>query len=93
MNATIQCLSNVKRLSDELLKNYGKYDIKSQPLTLAYSSLIFDLFNNNQKYIAPNIFKKIIGVLNPLFEGNHAADAKDLLFFLIEELHKELNQA
>ena len=29
--------------------------------------------------------------MNPLFKGNHVADANDLLFFIIEQLHKELN--
>jgi len=91
MNSTIQCLSNVKGLSDVLLKNYGNYNVESQPLALAYSSLLYDLFNNKAKSIAPKLFKEIIGILNPLFKGNHAADSKDLLFFLIETLHKELN--
>ena len=91
MNSTIQCLSNVKGLSDVLLKNYGNYDYESQPLALAYSNLLYDLFNNKEKSIAPKLFKEIIGLLNPLFKGNHAADSKDLLFFLIETLHKELN--
>jgi ubiquitin C-terminal hydrolase len=30
-------------------------------------------------------------MLNPLFEGFHAADAKDLIFFLLETMHQELN--
>jgi ubiquitin C-terminal hydrolase len=38
------------------------------------------------------MFKKIIGKLNPLFEGMHAADAKDLIFFILEKLHQELNK-
>ena len=95
MNSTIQCLSNIKYLSDYLIKHYGKYeifDIKSKPLSIAFSSLVYDLFTTKKKYIAPNLFKKIIGKLNPLFEGNHAADAKDLIFFLLETLHKELNK-
>ena len=44
----------------------------------------------NKNCIEPKLFKEIIGKLNPLFEGNHAADAKDLIFFIIETLHKEL---
>ena len=44
-----------------------------------------------EKSTAPNQFKKVIGDLNPLFEGFHAADAKDLVFFIIETLHKENN--
>lgn len=31
-----------------------------------------------------------MGNLNPLFEGEHEADPKDLIFFLIDALNKEL---
>ena len=90
MNATIECLSNIRQLSNDLLKRYGSYNINTQPLVVSYSSLIFDLLHTKEKYIVPKLFKDIIGNLNPLFEGNHAADAKDLIFFLIETMHKEL---
>ena len=91
MNATIECLSNIKKITDVLLENYGRFDVNNKPLTSTYSNLLFDLFFSGKKYISPEIFKNIIGELNPLFQGMHAADAKDLLFFLIEKLHSELN--
>ena len=90
MNATIECLSNVEELSSKLLQKYGIFDVETQPLCLSFSSLLYELFHTKEKYIAPKLFKEIIGKLNPLFEGNHAADAKDLIFFIIETLHKEL---
>ena len=90
MNATIECLSNVKSLSNYLLENYGRYNIDNQPLCAAYSSLLYELFHTKESSIKPKLFKEIIGKLNPLFEGNKAADAKDLIFFIIETLHKEL---
>ena len=93
MNSTIQCLSNIQYLSYYLLKHYGNFDVNTQPLSLAFSSLVFQLFTTKEKYIAPEMFKKIIGKLNPLFEGMHAADAKDLIFFLLEKLHQELNKS
>jgi ubiquitin C-terminal hydrolase len=92
MNSSIQCLSNIKYLSDNLIKHFGEFDVDKQPLSLAFSSLVFDLFTTQKKYIAPKMFKKIIGKLNPLFEGMHAADAKDLIFFILEKLHQELNK-
>ena len=90
MNATIECLSNIRKLSNILLESYGTFDIDKQPLCVSYSSLLYDLLHTKEKSIRPILFKQIIGKLNPLFEGNHAADAKDLIFFLIETLHKEL---
>jgi len=91
MNSTIQCLSNIKYLSEVLIRNFGNFNVEKQPLTLAFSSLVFDLFTTKKKDIAPKLFKNIIGKLNPLFEGMHAADAKDLIFFLLETMHLELN--
>ena len=38
---------------------------------------------SHKKAISPNEFKNTIGELNPLFKGMHAADSKDLVFFLI----------
>ena len=90
MNAVIECLSNIKSLSNYLLMKYGTFDIEKQPLCVAYSCLLFDLLRTTEKYIKPDLFKEIIGKLNPLFEGNHAADPKEFIIFIIETLHKEL---
>ena len=90
MNATIECLSNIRNLSNYLLLNYGQFDIDKQPMCVSYSSLLYDLLHTKEAYIKPILFKQIIGKMNPLFEGNHAADAKDLILFIIETLHNEL---
>jgi len=90
MNATIECLSNIRSLSNNILFNFGTFDREKQPLCFAYSNLIYELLHTRDKYISPNVFKQVIGNLNPLFEGNQTADAKDLIFFIIETLHKEL---
>ena len=42
-------------------------------------------------YYIPKDFKNKISVMNPLFEGIQANDAKDLVNFLIMTLHSELN--
>ena len=90
MNATIECLSNIKSLSNYLIENYGNYNYKTQPLCVSYSSLLYELIFTNKNYIEPKLFKEIIGKLNPLFEGNHSVDAKDFILFIIETLHREL---
>jgi len=90
LNATIECLSNIKKLTHGLLMAYGSYDVQTQPLCTSYSSLLYDLFHTKGKFINPKIFKEIIGKLNPLFEGDLGGDAKDLIIFMIEILNKEL---
>jgi ubiquitin C-terminal hydrolase len=90
MNASLQCLFNIESLSKKLLNKYLILNINTQQLTCAYTTLLYELKKENSKYIDPSIFKKTVGELNPLFQGNAASDSKDLIFFIIERLHQEL---
>ena len=90
MNATIQCLSNIKALTDYLLSHLGKFNVKEQPLITQYTNLLSELFYTKEKYVDPSLFKKVIGELNPLFQGLDAGDSKDLLFYILEAIHNEL---
>jgi len=90
MNSSLQCLFNIESLSEKLLSKYLSLNLKTQPLTCAYTTLLFELTNTTSKYIDPTIFKTAVGELNPLFHGNAASDSKDLIFFIIERLHQEL---
>ena len=91
MNATIECLSNIKEITEHLLNLNENFIPKEKSLTLSYRSLLIELFLSGQKCVVPKVFKYVIGELNPLFQGMHAADSKDLVFFIIERLHLELN--
>ena len=92
MNASLQCLTNIQSLSDELLQMHSqnKINTNQHPLTFAYTNLLYEFKTTFQSYIIPKSFKEVLEVLNPLFKGNQAADAKDLIFFIIERLHQEL---
>ena len=92
MNASLQCLTNVVKLSTKLLLlfNQKKINVEQQPLTYVYSSLLNEFKNTNKSYIIPRAFKATLEGLNPLFQGNQASDAKDFIFFMIERLHQEL---
>ena len=92
MNASLQCLTNVVKLSTKLLLLFDqkKINVDQQPLTYVYSSLLNEFKNTNKSYIIPRAFKATLEGLNPLFQGNQASDAKDFIFFMIERLHQEL---
>ena len=97
MNATLECLSNIEELTIYILSyNFMLSNPLTKQLSIFYWDLLSNLFFPNlevktQKYYAPYHFKEIIGKMNPLFHGFHAADSKDLLFFILETLHDELN--
>ena len=62
-------------------------------LSKAYSDVIYNLWdeNNSGGIFTPTYFKEIISKENKKFEGFSANDSKDLILFLYEKLHKELN--
>ena len=94
MNATLQCLSNTDKLTNYFLKEF-KYDKSddTKKISNQYYKLIHHLWDKytDKKDYAPNSFKKVLSEANPLFSGINSNDSKDLLNFLLETLHRELN--
>ena len=99
MNATIQCLSHVSKFKDYFLNGAIISNLTQNrycPLTLEFCSLINNLWklpknNNNKSYFTPTDFKNIISQMNPLFKGVAANDSKDLILFIYETIHNEIN--
>ena len=93
MNASLQCLSNTKKLTEFFLNNYKEKKKKNHIIAHEYYELINNLWDekNNNKSYSPNSFKEVLSKENPLFAGIQANDSKDLINFLIERLHLELN--
>ena len=94
MNSTLQCLSNTDELTDYFLKDFIKeLNNNNKIMSNAYYNLIQNLWNkdNNNKSFSPNEFKEKLSQENPLFKGIAACDSKDLIQFLLERFHNELN--
>ena len=100
MNSTIQCFSNVGPLTKYLLKKENKEKLQKEKeqklnkLTPYFADVINHLWDskNKQNGFSPYEFKKKLGELNPLFEGFKAGDSKDLINYLIMQMHEELNK-
>jgi ubiquitin carboxyl-terminal hydrolase 2/21 len=61
-------------------------------LSRCFSELINTLWKRSDiPYFAPHNFKNLISEMNPLFKGIQANDSKDLIIFLYETMHNELN--
>ena len=95
MNATIQCLAHVQSFVENLLKN--RTDIKKNGYKKKLSNSFLEVIENiwekySIKYYAPYNFKNLISQMNPLFAGIQANDSKDLVLFLLETMHNELNK-
>jgi len=104
MNATLQCLSQTKGLTNYFLKdsnisriinnNIAKLNPREYQLAPVYHELIQNLWRlDGQKYYAPYNFMKRVNDMNPLFKKGEAGDAKDFIIFVLEQMHKELNKS
>ena len=94
MNATLQSFSNLPRLRAQLInKEFYQYLEKNdKKLSFSLAEVIKNLWENlKQRFYSPEKFKKLISEMNPLFKGIAANDPKDLVLFLLETIHKELN--
>ena len=91
MNATLQCLSNSKKLTEYFLEQFKKDTNKI--MTNEYYEVLKNLWNveSKEKAYSPNSFKEVLSKENPLFAGVAANDSKDLINFLLERFHQELN--
>ena len=96
MNATLQCLAHIQRLTHHLLNSENKkkifFNTIKYKLSSAYLTVLENLWQNkNINYYSPNQFKDVISEMNNLFAGIQANDSKDLVLFILETMHKELN--
>ena len=94
MNVTLQCLSNTDELNNFFINKF-KYEPNdnNKIISNSYYNVIKDLWNRNinNKSFSPNEFKEKLSKENPLFAGIAANDSKDLINFLLERFHNELN--
>ena len=91
MNATLQSLSNSKKLTEYFLNTYKENP--NRIMSNEYYKVIKNLWdvNSTQKSYSPYSFKEVLSQENELFAGIQANDSKDLINFLIERMHQELN--
>ena len=97
MNATLQCFSNSSRFRTQLLKKELYQDLEKNKntnkiLSFALAEVLKNLWDILDHLIySPENFKNVISNMNPLFKGIAANDPKDLVLFLLEKIHNELN--
>ena len=99
MNSTIQCLAQSPQLTDYFLHNdYMHHVNKNNPLgwggrvAKAWAVLLHDMFSGKYRVVAPRQFKSAIGEVAPRFMGYAQQDSQELLSFLLDGLHEDLNQ-
>ena len=99
MNSGLQCLSNTIELTKFFLFQLYKKDINTDnPLGLngrlaqAYESLLDDMWLGKEKRTAPYDLKRVLGKRVARFSGYGQQDACELLNYLLDLIHEDLNR-
>ena len=96
MNSVLQCLSNIPKLTSHLLNKKRIQQIyiqrEAKPLSYEYVEVLKNLWlNEDIKLYSPKNFTNFIHEMNPFLSGKDS-DVRELLFFLINNMHQELNK-
>lgn len=97
MNSILQCLSNFTLLSKYFIeKSYaGNINEKSQTkgeIAIEFSEVVAALWSGQYKSISPVDFKRAIGKFKESFRSHDQQDAHELLVYLMEWLHNDVNE-
>ncbi|KAL2102270.1 hypothetical protein ACEWY4_001438 [Coilia grayii] len=99
MNSATQCLSNIPPLTEYFLKDKYTDELnEDNPLGMkgeiakAYAELTKQLWSGKYSYVTPRAFKTQVGRFAPQFSGYQQQDSHELLAFLLDGLHEDLNR-
>jgi ubiquitin C-terminal hydrolase len=99
MNATLQCLSQTEDLANYFLNINNQEKIinnNNNILSKLYLELVHNLWDKNEassnKSFSPETFINAVNKMNPLFKKGEAGDSKDIIIYILEQLHKELKK-
>ncbi|XP_067441136.1 ubiquitin carboxyl-terminal hydrolase 8 isoform X2 [Thunnus thynnus] len=100
MNSILQCLCNTPAMADYFNNNYYLDDINRSNIlghkgevAEEFGVIMKALWAGLYKCISPRDFKITIGKINEQFAGYDQQDSQELLLFLMDGLHEDLNKA
>uniref|UniRef100_A0A4W3I552 Ubiquitin carboxyl-terminal hydrolase n=1 Tax=Callorhinchus milii TaxID=7868 RepID=A0A4W3I552_CALMI len=99
MNSAVQCLSNTSPLTEYFVSDEYMDELNNDnPLGMrgeianAYADLIKQMWSGKYSYVTPRAFKTQVGRFAPQFSGYQQQDSQELLAFLLDGLHEDLNR-
>ena len=99
MNSALQCLSNCEELTKYFLLKKYKEEINKKnkygsggAIAKAYFELIEQLWNGDNTYLNPYAFRQIFVSFVKQFAGFCQHDSHEMLAFMLDALHEDLNR-
>ncbi|CAH9074163.1 unnamed protein product [Cuscuta epithymum] len=98
MNSAIQCLVHTPEFARYFREDYYQEINKQNPLgmvgelALAFGDLLRKLWAPGRTPVAPRPFKTKLARFAPQFSGYNQHDSQELLAFLLDGLHEDLNR-
>ncbi|XP_055351752.1 ubiquitin carboxyl-terminal hydrolase 32-like isoform X2 [Paramacrobiotus metropolitanus] len=99
MNAALQCISHSQPLTYYFRQGYHARELnRRNPIGYGgviaerYAELIGQLWNGKLRTVAPHKLRMSIGKHKPSFNGYQQHDSQELLAFLLDGLHEDLNR-
>ncbi|XP_010520472.1 PREDICTED: ubiquitin carboxyl-terminal hydrolase 8-like [Tarenaya hassleriana] len=98
MNSALQCLAHTPKLVDYFLGEYNREINLDNPLgmkgeiALAFGDLLRNLWAPGAATVTPRTFKAKLARFAPQFGGFNQHDSQELLAFLLDGLHEDLNR-
>jgi ubiquitin carboxyl-terminal hydrolase 6/32 len=99
MNSSLQCISNLTPLTTYFREKDYTYEINKQnplgtkgAIAKRYGDLVQDLWSGQNKSIVPWRFRLTVAHHAPQFNNFQQQDAQELLAFVLDSLHEDLNR-
>lgn len=99
MNSGIQCLTSVKEFTEYFLEGTYLREINMKnplgtkgELSKAYGKLVTKMWYDSDGSTAPAALKRAIGRFQPMFSGYEQHDSGELISYLLDGLHEDLNR-
>ena len=99
LNSVLYCLGNIRNIVSYFLnpENFNKIDsnINTMPLSFVFERLMYHLYekdNDKENCYSPEAFWKILSNLNITYKTLKRRNPNDLMNYLLNILHNELNQ-
>ena len=99
LNSIVQCMSHMKPLTSFFLSGAYESQLNEEAvfgtkgrMVHEYASLLQNLWFGDKQVIYPKSFKSLLGKLNNDWAGAAQQDSTEVMLYILDKLHEDLNR-